>query len=111
MAVFEYVAVNSSGKKIKGVIDADSSKGARQKLKTKGLFPTSMRESGDKPKSKQGWNVNVKLGSGKISTANLAILTRRIATLVGAGMTLIDSLRAVGEQMDNDNLKLSLIHI
>ena len=104
MAVFEYVAINSAGKKVKGVIDADSSKAARNKLRGKGLFPTSMAESGEKPKS-QGWNIQIDFSGGGISIAKLAILTRRIATLVGAGMTLVDSLRAVAEQIEVPSLK------
>ena len=45
MPVFEYHALNNSGKVIKGTVDADSVRAARQKLRTQNIFPTEIKES------------------------------------------------------------------
>ena len=45
MPVFEYVAIDSAGKSRKGIIDADSSRTARQKLRTDGIYPSHLEET------------------------------------------------------------------
>lgn len=104
MAVYEYTAINAKGKTVKGVIDAESSRSARQKLNDRGIFPTTMHE-GEEQKPNSSWNLKIELGSKSIGASGLAILTRRLATLVGAGMTLVDSLKAVAEQVEKPKLK------
>ena len=44
MAVFEYKGVNASGKSVGGIIDAESPRLARQKLRSDGIFPTEVTE-------------------------------------------------------------------
>lgn len=104
MAVFEYVAINSSGKKVKGVIDAENSRSARAQLQAKGLFANSLKESG-KESGKSGWNPNIELGKKKVDSTQLAVLTRQLSTLVSAGMPIVDSLNALGDQVENARLK------
>ncbi len=45
MPVFEYTALNASGKKVKGIIDADSHAAARQKIRGSGNYPINIKES------------------------------------------------------------------
>ncbi|GAG23443.1 unnamed protein product, partial [marine sediment metagenome] len=45
MPVFEYVAIDSAGKSRKGIIDADSSRTARQKLRADGIYPSQLEET------------------------------------------------------------------
>jgi len=104
MAVFEYVAFDASGKKTKGVVDADSAKGARSRLQGQGLFPESVKEVGEK-KAGSGWNVNIDFSRKKVDSTALAVLTRQLATLVGAGMPLVEALTALAEQLDNPAIK------
>lgn len=103
MAVFEYTALNAQGRKTKGVVDAESVRAARQKLKTQGIFPTVIEET----RAKQRARAELKhiLSDGKVSTAQVSIATRQLATLVGAGIPLVEALRAVGDQLDHARLK------
>ena len=104
MPVYEYQAYNASGKVIKGVIEADSPKGARLKLRQKNILPTALVESTAKEKA-SGWNKQIQFGGNKISTSQLSISTRQLATLIGAGMPVVESLRALCEQLESTSLK------
>ncbi len=45
MPVFEYIAINTAGRRIKGVLDADSAQAARQKLRETELMPVQVGET------------------------------------------------------------------
>ena len=45
MPVFEYTALDSKGKTTSGIIDAEGAQAARQKLRTSGIFPVSIKET------------------------------------------------------------------
>ncbi len=100
MAVFKYVAINSSGKEKKGVIDAENARAAKLKLQKEGLFPRSLKEGGEND-GNSGWNINIDLTKKKVDTTELAVMTRQLATLVQAGMPLVDSLLALSDQLEN----------
>ncbi len=104
MAVYEYKALNKSGKQIKGTIDADNARAARTKLKSQGIFPTDVIESADQS-AKQGWNVSIDFSSNKVGAAQLGIATRQLATLISAGMPLVEALKALSEQIDHGGFR------
>lgn len=104
MAVFEYKALNSSGKQIKGIIDADGIRAARNNLKQKGIFPTELKEA-QVNAAAQGLNFSIDLSNKKISTSQLAITTRQLSTLISAGMPLVEALRSLSEQTENTRLR------
>lgn len=104
MAIFEYKGLNSSGRQVKGVIEADGIRTARQKLRMQGVFPSSLIESSEKPAGKS-WNVNIEFRGRKVNTNQLAVTTRQLATLVGAGMPLVEGLKALSEQTDHARLR------
>ncbi|MBW2584629.1 MAG: type II secretion system protein GspF, partial [Deltaproteobacteria bacterium] len=43
MPVFEYTALDNRGKTTSGIVDADGAQAARQKLRTSGIFPVSIK--------------------------------------------------------------------
>jgi len=49
MPVYEYTGLNSSGKTMKGILDADSPVAARHKLRGSGIFPVEVKEALSKP--------------------------------------------------------------
>ncbi|MCB0325675.1 MAG: type II secretion system inner membrane protein GspF [Bdellovibrionales bacterium] len=105
MAVFTYKAFNSRGRQVKGVIDAESARAARQKLKAQGIFPTDLQESArtDVARSEaQGYSLR---RTRRIGAGHLAVITRQLATLVAAGMPLVESLKALGEQIDQPTVR------
>ena len=98
MAAFEYKALDGKGKQKKGLLEADTPRQVRQRLKEQGLFPVEVIET----KAKQNKQAKSAFSyQRKISTAELSLLTRQLATLVQAAMPLEECLRAVAEQSEN----------
>lgn len=93
MAAYQYQAIKKSGSTCKGVIEADSERQARQLLREKGLVPTSVQPL---KRAKQSIHKN------KLSSQDLSLFTRQLATLLAAGIPLEESLRGVIEQTEKD---------
>lgn len=102
MAVFEYTAIDGSGKTCKGIIDAESRKGARQKLRNKKLYPTAVAESRIEKNNKKRKKFNFNLQ--RINRAEFVYAIRQLATLLSAGLPLMQALTAVLEQIKNKPL-------
>lgn len=108
MAVFEYIALDNKGRKTRGVVDADSARSARLKLKSQGIFPTSLdetRSAAAEPSGKTTSRWRFSQGGVKVGLGDLAIATRQLSTLVGASIPLVEALRALSDQLDSDKLK------
>lgn len=105
MAVFEYTAINAKGRKVRGVIDAEGAKAARQRLKSKGIFATDLKETRTKAKSGASNKRGYHFVQARVSLGELSLATRQLSTLVGAGISLVEALKALGDQLDSDKLK------
>lgn len=106
MAAFEYVALNEKGKQQKGVLEGDSARQVRQQLRDKGWMPVSVEMT--KSKSKQG--SFFRRGPG-LSMPDLALLTRQLATLIGAGLPIDESLKALSEQTGKQKIQSMILAI
>lgn len=100
MPVFEYVAIDARGKNVRGVLDADNGRVARQRLRAQGLFATEVHEAQDKTAADKK-DVLQYLQSDKVSARDLSIGTRQLATLVTAGLPLVNALSALADQTDS----------
>jgi len=106
MPVFEYVGIDSKGKRAQGTVDGDSERAARQKLRRMGVFPTSLgMEGGGAKKAGLSMNVDVAKYLQRIKPAEVALMTRQLSTLVGSGIPLVDALNALVEQITNPKLR------
>lgn len=103
MPAFEYQAVDNRGKTKKGVIEGDTARQVRGLLREQGLMPTEVTPS--LQKSKQQNQTSFFVRHKKISTTELALVTRQLATLVESGLPIEESLVAVAEQSDTNTLK------
>jgi len=101
MGAFEYTAVDTRGKERKGVIEGDTPRQVRQLLRERELLPLSVTEIARKEASRQA---SFSLGTS-LSAADLALLTRQLATLVHAGLPLDQALQAVAEQSEKPRMK------
>ena len=116
MAAFDYIALDAKGKECKGVIEGDAARQVRQLLRDKGLIPLEITESHKKADSKQGDSQGgilkkpLFLQRG-ISTTELALLTRQLATLIQAALPLDETLAAVASQADKQRIKSMLFAI
>lgn len=110
MAAFEYVALNGKGKEKKGVIEGDSAKAVRQNLRDIGLTPlridATKSESSGKADNKS--DIPSRLFQRGISTTELALITRQLATLVQAALPLDETLMAVADQSEKQRIKSML---
>jgi len=110
MPVYEYIAINNSGKKTKGRLDAENERMARQKLRRSNLFPTTIKEASAKV-TKQTDDVLHFLKSDKVTMKELSLTTRQFATLLNAGLPLVSALQALGEQTDSHVMQRVLVEL
>lgn len=98
MALFHYQALDVQGKKHKGILDADSARQARQLLRAQGLILLKLKEN--QSNYQHIGNRYRILWQRKISSAELALFTRQLATLVAASLPLEEALDAVAKQSE-----------
>ena len=130
MPIFEYKALTSSGKTKKGIVDADTARDARSKLRNDHMHVTEMWEVADKKsrkdksvskktrsltakKGKPGGllSMEIELFQPKISTRDLATFTRQFSTLLRSGIQLTDALNALVEQCVDPHLERVLRNV
>ncbi|MCK5394704.1 MAG: type II secretion system inner membrane protein GspF [Gammaproteobacteria bacterium] len=116
MAAFDYIALDAKGKELKGIIEGDGARQVRQILRDKGLMPLEITESLKKAQGKQGSGKSAGLNKPlflqrSISSTELALLTRQLATLIQAALPLDETLSAVANQTDKPRIKSMLYAI
>lgn len=105
MPVYAYKGMSAGGRTTSGFVDADSARAARSKLRQDGIFPTWLSE-GQAAAPRRGAGLRIELPSfRRVSTMDLALTTRQLATLIGAGVQLVEALGALSRQVDNPRLK------
>jgi general secretion pathway protein F len=105
MPVYEYIALNQAGKNVKGIIDADSLSAARQALRGSGVFPVEVKETSSELKETPSYLSSVYTLFKRVKPGELSGVTRQLATLLGAGLTLVEALNALISQATNPLLK------
>jgi general secretion pathway protein F len=93
MRAFEYLAVDSRGRDRRGVMEGDTRRHVRQRLREQGLVPVTVSEAGRHGERRRGARRARPIGGSA-----LALLTRQLATLVSAGSSIEDALGAVARQ-------------
>ena len=89
MAAFDYIALDANGKEKKGVIEGDTARQVRQILRDKGLTTLEITESRKKAQAGDNKAKNVPSFMQRgISSTELALLTRQLATLIQAALPL-----------------------
>lgn len=111
MPVFEYVAINTNGREIKGTVDADSIRAARQRLRVQEIFPTQIREAKAATTSAKIKDIRKILTIERVSLKSLATATRLFATLLNAGLPLVSALQSLSEQIDSVEFKRIIFDI
>jgi general secretion pathway protein F len=97
MPAFAYQALDDAGKTQRGVLQGDTARAVRGTLRERGLNPLSVEEVRDGDAKSTG--VFARRGIGG---AELALLTRQLATLIGAGLPIDEALGALSEQAENE---------
>lgn len=105
MAVFEYRGVQiGSGKAVKGYRDAENARALRAALRRDGVLLTQASQENEQKKAKTRRNIDLLGFLRRPSTSDVAVMTRQLATLVRAGVPLVESIAALIEQVENEQL-------
>jgi len=102
MAAFRYAAADTNGKESSGVLEADSARIARQMLRGRGLVPLAVEPVLDD--SQRAAGARLVLGR-RLSQTELAVLTRQIASLLGAQLPVADALNVMVEQSEKQSIR------
>lgn len=113
MAAFRYRALNPAGKLQKGVLEADSQRQVRAQLRAQGLRPVEVEATarGGTPATGDRQSLLRRLFPTRVSTAELSLLTRQLATLVQSNMPLADCIQAAAQQTRRPRSKAMLLQV
>jgi len=101
MPAYEYIALDVKGKEEKGILEADTVRQVRQLLRDSNLTPLEVNQV---EKSENNNNLK-KQRAGRVKAADLALLTRQLATLVQSGSPLEEALSTTAKQTEKRNVK------
>lgn len=95
---FNYTARDNAGREIKGVIEAEHENDATGKLRQRQLTIVSLKKAGG-----INWNMSLGKAPRKCTTSELCLFTRQLATMIGAGIPLLESFEILAEQTRDQN--------
>jgi len=102
MAAFRFAAADANGKEQSGVLEADSARLARQMLRGRGLVPLSV----EPVLSEAERSASARLAVGRrLSQTELAVMTRQLASLLGAQLPVADALNVMVEQSEKQSIR------
>lgn len=101
---FIWQGVNRKGKKVNGELSAASSLELKSQLRKQGITPGKIKK---KPKPLFG----LSRGAKSLTQGDIAVITRQIATMLTAGVPLVQSIEMIGKGHDNENMQKLLIDI
>lgn len=115
MAVYEFKGLDQSGRQQSGIREADSPRALKALLRRDGIFVTEVQEADEQAVStKTSWlhrDIHLARLFERITIQDISMVTRQLATLLQAGVPMVDSLTAVIEQVDKRKLKTVLSQI
>ena len=101
MPAYEFVALDARGRSQKGLIEGDSPRQARGLLRERGLTPLEVLEVAERKTTTPA----LFRRSGSISSTELALFTRQLATLTRSGLPLDEALAAVAQQSERARVR------
>lgn len=104
---FAYSGRDASGKIVKGKVDAQSESSVVSRLRTMGIAPISITQSS----AGTGLNRDISFGGlldKKVTIKDLSVMSRQLATMIGAGLPLLKALTILADQSENPKLASTL---
>ena len=98
MLAFQYQARDNAGQVISGQVEAADQQGAATILSNRNLMVVSLQPSGSR-------RAATKRMQGKVKPQDLVVFTRQLATMIDAGLPLVQTLSALEEQTDSKVFK------
>ncbi|MCW3034285.1 MAG: type pilus assembly protein PilC [Solirubrobacteraceae bacterium] len=104
MSTYVFKAIDLTGGKARGEVEADSKQAVSDQLKSRGLI---VLDISDKHSSKQ-----IELSFMKrVKAGDLAVFSRQLATMISSGMSILRSLYVLEEQTENKFLKETIVAV
>ena len=91
MEAFQYQALDTAGRTVSGVVQADTPRQARMQLRAQGLLPSKIGRVRARERARQLW-------ARALPAAELSLVTRQLATLLDSGLTMEQALNALIEE-------------
>lgn len=105
MAAWGFVAIDKSGKEVKGSREADNEEQVLRELKAQGLIVLEVTEQNALTK-----DISIDIG-GKPSARDLSVFCRQFASITRAGVTIIEALRMLAEATENKKMQKALLNV
>ncbi|NND66458.1 MAG: type II secretion system inner membrane protein GspF [Halioglobus sp.] len=109
MTAYRYRALNTEGKLVKGVLEGDSERQVRTQLRGQNLRPVDVGEANAARLPGAGFSFSNLFN--RISTGDLALITRQLATLVDSNLPLDEALQAAAAQSRSSRIKGMLLQV
>jgi general secretion pathway protein F len=109
VTAYRYRALNPDGKLVKGFIEGDSERQVRGQLRSQSLRPVEVAEANRSAANTGSWRPAFL--QPRISTGDLAMVTRQLATLVQSNLPLDEALQAAAEQSRSSRIKGMLLQV
>jgi len=110
MPIYSYAAVDNQGKRITGNIEATNRDEVVASLQERDLIITKITEGAEKiTKAQQAAQKKIYIIPPRVTSDDLMIFTRELATMINAGLPLVECLYSLAEDVDNVKLK-KVIH-
>lgn len=104
---YSYTGRDSSGKMVKGRVDAAGEASVVSRLRTMGIAPVSIQQV----TGGTGLNRDISMGGlfdKKVTIKDLSVMSRQLATMIGAGLPLLKALTILADQSENPKLASTL---
>lgn len=108
MSAFEYTALDKKGREKKGIVEGDSARLVRQQLREQNLVPLTVTEVKKQASNEKN---NIFVLNQRISTTELALMTRQLATLARSGIPLDEATATVARQSIKPKVKKLLLGV
>ena len=111
MPLYTWSGYTEEGKAAKGMIDATSTREAKLKLRSQGVFVSSITEESSAPAPGESREFSLKRFLGRVRLEDVTVMTRQLSTLVGASIPLVESLSALYDQIDSPAMKKTVAQV
>ncbi len=104
MSAYEYSALDTRGRQVKGLIEGDTQRQVRQLLRDRSLTPLEIKEVAEKGSRSARASLPITRG-GSLNSTELSLFTRQLATLTRSGLPLDEALAAVSQQSESKRVQ------
>jgi general secretion pathway protein F len=109
---YEFEALDQTGRSKKGIVEGDSARQVRQILRDRSLAPLRVDlTSAENQRNINKTGVSFDVFGSRLSVSERALVTRQLATLIAAGLSVEESLLAVSKQTESPRTQLMLVTV